>query len=86
MKTIFVVSSASICDGVFECHGIFVRGSYEEAILTAQNSIVDDFGYESWDDYLSHMDPEIIEKNGVYTIHDNNCGHEEYYRIEKVVL
>ena len=86
MKTLFVISSASKLDGMLECHEILIRETYEDAIVSAQDSIANDFGYNSWEDYLSHRDPEITERNGVYTIHDDNCGHEEYYRIEKSTI
>ena len=57
----------------------------EEAIEKAQDNIAEDFGYSSWRDYLSHMDPKITEKEKIsysYTIYDCNAGHEEMYRIE----
>ena len=73
-------------DGVFEMHGVLLRDSYGDAILTVQNSIMDDFGYESWEDFISCMNPDITEKNGVYAIHAENCGHEEYYKIEKLTI
>ena len=59
------------------------KGTYEEAVIAVQNSIAEDFGYYDWNDYLSKRDPEITEENGTYTIYDDNCGHEECYKIEK---
>lgn len=87
MKEIYVISSASEIEGKLECHGVLLRDSYKDAIITAQNSIAEDFGYPDWKSYLSERDPEIIEKNGVYSIYDDNCdGHEECYRIEKITV
>ncbi len=86
MKEIFVVSSASEIEGKLECHGVLLRDSYKDAIITAQDSIADDFGYCDWESYLSKRDPEIIEENGIYSIYDENCGHEESYRIEKITV
>ena len=86
MKTIYIISSASVCDGKIQVNETLSSETYEDAIIKAQDSIAYDFGYDSWDDYLSHMDPAIEEKNGVYTIHDGNCEHEESYRIERFVI
>lgn len=83
MNIVYIISSASVIDGKLECNGILIRDNYEDAIITAQNSIVEDFGYNNWNEYLSKRDPEITEENGIYTIYDDNCGHEESYRIEK---
>ena len=82
MTKIYVISSASVIDGQLEVHSILTSGTYTEAIEKAQDSIAQDFGYDSWNDYLSHMDPKLTEKHGTYTIYDNNCGHEESYHIE----
>ena len=83
MDAVYIISSASVIDGKLQCNGILVRETYEEAIITVRNSIAEDFGYSDWNDYLSNMDPEITENNGIYTIYDDNCGHEECYKIEK---
>ncbi len=86
MNTVYIISSASVIDGKLQCNGIFVKETYEDAVIVVQNSIADDFGYLDWDDYLSKRDPEITEENEEYTIYDENCGHEECYKIEKMVL
>lgn len=86
MKEIFIISSASEIEGMLECHGVLLRESYEDAIITAQDSIAYDFGYPDWESYLSKRDPKIIEENGIYSIYDDNCGHEECYRIEKIIV
>ena len=83
MNSVYIISSASEIEGKLQCNGILIRENYEDAIITVQNSIAADFGYFDWDDYLSKRDPEITEVNGVYTIYDDNCGHEECYKIEK---
>lgn len=83
MNIVYIISSASVIDGKLECNGILIRDNYEDAIITVQDSITEDFGYNNWNEYLSKRDPEITEENGIYTIHDDNCGHEESYRIEK---
>lgn len=82
MDKCYIVTSASVIDGGLRCNGFFARETYEEAIMVAQDSIAADFGYDSWNEYLTRRDPEITEKNGVYTIYDDNCGHEESYKIE----
>lgn len=86
MKEIYVISCASEVDGKLESHGVFLCDSYEDAILTVQDSIADDFGYCDRESYLSKRNPEIIEGNGVYSIYDENCGHEEIYRVEKITV
>ena len=87
MRSIYVISRASKIDGEFQCEGVLIRDTYEDAIIAAQNSISDNFDYVDWNDYLSINDPEITEENGVYTIYDDDCcGHEEYYRIERCVI
>lgn len=83
MNIVYIISSASVIDGKLECKGILTRDNYEDAIITVQDSIAYDFGYSDWNEYLSKCDPEITEKNGIYTIHDDNRGHEESYIIEK---
>ncbi len=83
MDAVYIISSASVIEGKLQCNGILIRETYAGAIITAQNSIAEDFGYYSWNEYLSKRDPEITEKNGIYTIYDDNCGHEECYKIEK---
>ena len=87
MRSIYVISHASKIDGELQCEGALIRDTYEDAIIAAQNSIAEVFGYTDWNDYLSINDPEITEENGVYTIYDDDgCGHEEYYRIERCVI
>ena len=86
MSCMYIISSSSVVDGKLQCNGILTAETYEDAIIKTQNSIADDFGYDSWEEYLAHMDPEITEKHGVYTIYDDNCGHEECYKIEKLVV
>ena len=83
MNIVYIISSASVIDGKLECNGILIRDNYEDAIITVQNSIAEDFGYSDWNEYLSKHDPEITEENGIYTIYDDYCGHEECYKIEK---
>ena len=83
MSVVYIISSASVIEGKLQCNGILIRETYEDAIITAQNSIAEDFGYYDWSEYLSKREPEITEQNGIYTIYDDNCGHEECYRIEK---
>ncbi len=83
----YVISSASVIDGKLEMHSVMYADSREEAIEKAQDNIAEDYGYASWNDYLSHMDPEITEKERIsyrYTIYDCNCGHEEMYLVEEV--
>ncbi len=82
----FIISNASVIDGKLEVHPFMKADSKENAIVKAQDNIAEDFGYSSWEEYLSKMDPEIKERDGIsylYTIYDCNCGHEEMYRIEK---
>ena len=86
MKEIYVISSASEVDGKLETHGVILRDTSEEAIITVQNSITDDFGYSDWVSYYNKRKPEIIVENGIYSIYDDNCGHEECYRIEKITV
>ena len=81
MNAVYIISSASVIKGKLTCNRILIRETYEDAIITAQDSIAEDFGYYDWNDYLSKRDPEITEKNGTYAIYDNNCGHEECYKI-----
>ena len=83
MDGVYIISSASEIEAKLQCNGILIRETYEDAIITAQNSIAADFGYYDWNEYLSKRDPEITEKNGIYTIYDDNCGHEECYKVEK---
>lgn len=62
MNSVYIISNASEIDGKLQCNGILIRESYEDAIVTVQNSIAEDFGYYDWNDYLSKRDPEITEK------------------------
>ena len=78
----FVISNATELEGKLTCNSVFVADEYEEAIEIAQNNIAEDFGYDSWEEYLGEMDPEITEESGKYMIRDENCGHEECYLIE----
>lgn len=87
MRSIYVISRASKINGEFQCEGVLIRDTYEDAIIAAQNSIAEDFDYVDWNDYLSINDPGITEEDGIYTIYDDNgLGHEEYYRIERCVI
>lgn len=79
---VFIISSASYENGKLSCHQIMTSESYEKAIELAQDNIAEDFGYDNWDEYLMHMDPEIIETDSTYSIYDCNCDHEESYMIE----
>ena len=85
MNGVYIISSASEIKGKLKCNGILIRETYKEAIITVQNSIAEDFGYYDWNEYLLKRDPEITEKNGIYTIYDDNGGHEECYKVEKYV-
>ena len=85
----YIISSASIIDGKLEVHSVYKSEAKEEAIEWAQNNIAEDFGYESWTEYLNHMDPQIKEvDSGVrhyqYSIYDGCCGHEEMYLVEEL--
>ena len=88
MLEIYIVSNASVVKSKLRCKGVLVRKTYQDAIITAQDSIAADFGYCDWNDYLAKRDPVIEEENGVYSIYDNdsNSNHKECYKIEKVVL
>ncbi len=82
----YVISNASVIDKKLEVHPVITSLSKKDAIIKAQDSIAEDFGYSSWDEYLMHMDPRITEKESLsyqYSIYDCNCGHEEMYLIEK---
>ena len=83
MNAVYIISSASVIKGKLTCNRILIRETYEDAIITAQDSIAEDFGYYDWNDYLSKRDPEITEENGIYTISDNDRDHKEYYKIER---
>lgn len=83
----FIISSASVLEGKLEVHPVFTANSREDAITKAQDNIAQDFGYDSWEEYLAKMDPAITEDeihDYRYTIYDCNCGHEEMYSIEQV--
>ena len=80
----YIISNASECDGELKCHDILIRQTYEDAIITIQNSIAADYGYSTWNEYLAENDPAINEQNGVYTLYDNYGNHQEYYRIDRV--
>lgn len=86
MKEIYVISRASKIEGKLECHDPFLRFSYEDAIITAQENIAKDFGYPNWESFLSKRNPEIIDEACFYSIYDENCGHEESYRIRKFTV
>ncbi len=82
----YIISNASVIDGKLEVHPVIKADSREDAIEKAQENIAEDFGYSSWEEYLSKMDPEIKEKDGIsylHSIYGCNCGHEEMYRIEE---
>ena len=91
----FIISSASVEDGKLEVHSV-IRVDYEgkhslqDAINIAKKNIAEDFGYESWTDYNVKRNPIIIEIGHPdshyyqYTIYDDNCGHQEMYRVEEV--
>ena len=85
MNAIYIISGASEIEGKLRCNGILIKKTYEDAIITVQNFIAYDFGYYDRNVYLSERDPEITEENGIYTIYDDNCGHEECYKVEKYV-
>ena len=53
MNGVYIISSASEIDGKLQCNGILIRENREDAIITAQNSIAEDFGYYDWNEYLS---------------------------------
>ena len=78
----WIITSASVIDEKLQCNQTMAEDVYENAIEKAQDNIAEDFGYGSWKEYLSERDPEIKEESGVYSIYDDNCGHEECYCIE----
>ena len=77
-----IISNATEMDGKLTCNAVMLVDEYEKAIEKAQDNIAEDFGYDSWEEYLDKMDPEITEEFGRYMIRDENCGHEECYLIE----
>lgn len=85
----YIVSSASVIDGKLEVHSVYKSEDKEKAIEWAQNNIAEDFGYESWTEYLSHMDPKIQEigsdiRHYQYSIYDDCGSHEEMYLVEEL--
>ncbi len=85
----YIVSSASVIDGKLEVHSVYKSEDKEKAIEWAQDNIAEDFGYESWTEYLNHMDPKIEEADSnirhyQYSIYDNGGGHEEMYLVEEL--
>ncbi len=84
--TKFIISNASVVDGKLTCYPVMVTDTFQKAVEYAQNNIAEDFGYDSWEEYLGEMDPEITEPTNPgfkgYMIRDNNCDHEECYLIE----
>ena len=85
---VYIISNASLVNFELGCRTIWAD-TYQKAITLVQDSIAQDFGFTSWEEYLSFQDPAITEEHEeyeVYTIFDSNSeGHQEYYRIEKRV-